>query len=101
MVVVAKEGLQLLTMTDVFVRPGLEKTLESGDFLGRKAGDKEVSFQLDAQERKICIGILDNLPVLGPSAFSRASGIPKLEVEDLMELRLLWYSLELGAQGVR
>ena len=95
MVVVAKEGLQLLTITDVFVRPGLEKTLESGDFLGRKAGDKEVSFQLDAQERKICIA------VLGPSAFSRASGIPKLEAEDLMELRLLWHSLELGAQGVR
>ena len=37
--------------------------------------------------------------VLGPSIFSRASGIPRLEAEDLMEPRLAWHSWELGASG--
>ena len=39
--------------------------------------------------------------VLGPSTFFRASGIPKLEADDRMELRLLWHFLELGAPAVR
>ena len=34
-------------------------------------------------------------------AFSRASRIPRLEAEDLMELRLLWHSQELGAPAVK
>ena len=39
--------------------------------------------------------------VLGPSTFSRASRIPRLEAEDLMEPRLLWHFLELGALAVK
>ena len=39
--------------------------------------------------------------VMGSSIFSRASGIPRLEVEDLMEPRLAWHSWELGAAAVR
>ena len=39
--------------------------------------------------------------VLGPSIFSRASGIPRLEAEDLMEPRLAWHSWELGSRPGR
>ena len=92
MMEVEKEGFQFLTVTDAFVRPGLEETLQSEEFLGRKAGDEKASIQLDAQEI---------ITVLGPSTFSRASGIPRLEAEDLMELRLLWHSLELGTPAVK
>ena len=58
---VAKEGLQLLTATDAFERSGFEETLQSGEFLCRKAGDEKASIQLDAQERKNCTGAFDFL----------------------------------------
>ena len=45
---VAKEGLQLLMVTDAFVRPGLDETLQSGEFLCWKVGDEKASIQLDA-----------------------------------------------------
>ena len=61
MMEVAKEGVQLLTATDTFVRPGLEEILQSGEFLCRKAGDEEESIQLDAQERENCTGAFDFL----------------------------------------
>ena len=58
---VAKEGFQFLTVTDAFGRPGLEETLQSAEFLSRKAGDEKASIQLDAQERKNCTGVFDFL----------------------------------------
>ena len=58
---VAKEGFQFLTVTDAFWRPGLEETLQSAEFLSRKAGDEKASIQLDAQERKNCTGVFDFL----------------------------------------
>ena len=61
----AKEGLQLLTATDAFLRPGLEETLQSGEFLCRKVGDEKASIQLDAQGRKNCTRAFDFLQ-LGP-----------------------------------
>lgn len=39
--------------------------------------------------------------VQGPLTFSKASRIPRLEAEDLMERRLLRHSLELGTPTVR
>ena len=47
MMEVAKEGLQFLTVTDTFVRPGLDETLQSGEFLCQKAGDEKSSIGLD------------------------------------------------------
>ena len=90
----AKEGFQFLTVTDAFVRPelDLEEALQSEEFLCRKASYEKASIQLDAQKRKNCTG---------PSTFSRVGGIPRLEAENLMELRLLWHSLELGAPAVK
>ena len=61
MMEVAKEGFQFLTVTDAFVRPGLEETLQSEEFLGRKAGDEKASIQLDAQEIKNCTRAFDFL----------------------------------------
>ena len=61
MMEVAKEGFQFLTVTDAFWRPGLEETLQSAEFLSRKAGDEKASIQLDAQERKNCTGVFDFL----------------------------------------
>ena len=56
---VAEEGLKLLT--DAFVGPGQEETLQSGKFLWRKPGDEKASVQLNAQERKNCTGAFDFL----------------------------------------
>ena len=58
---------------------------------GRRAIKRRVSSSMPRKERT----------VLGPSIFSRASGIPRLEAEDLMEPRLAWHSWELGAPAVR
>ena len=56
---------------------------------GRRAMKRRVSSSMPRKERT----------VLGPSIFSKASGIPRLEAEDLMEPRLAWHSWELGASG--
>ena len=46
-------------------------------------------------KRRVCSSMpKKERTVLKPSIFLRPSGIPKLEAEDLMELRLLWHSLE-------
>ena len=58
---------------------------------GRRAIKRRVSSWMPRKEKT----------VLGPSIFSRASGIPRLEAEDLMEPRLTWHSRELGAPAVR
>ena len=72
MMEVAKEGFQFLTLTDAFGRPGLEETLQSEEFLCRKAGDEKASIPLDAQERKNCSGVLDFLEgLLGSPGWRR------------------------------
>lgn len=81
-------------MTSGCKEQAAQKTPESpikAETAGRRATERRVSSLMPKKEGT----------VQGPLTFSKASRIPRLEAEDLMELRLLRHSLELGAPTVR